>query len=39
MQAQAAELSGYAGNFHCFLDASIVKKALEQTRSVCLRAF
>jgi hypothetical protein len=46
MQAVAAELSGYAGQFRCFLerrvqkqfcfDASIFKKALKQTRSVCV---
>jgi hypothetical protein len=49
MQAVAAELSGYAGTIPllfrekslktvCF-DASIFKKALKQTHSVCLRAF
>jgi hypothetical protein len=49
MQAVAAELSGYAGKFRCFLerrvqkqfvfDSLILKHALKQTRSVCLRAF
>jgi hypothetical protein len=48
MQAQAAESSGYAGKFRCFLerrvfetvcfDSFILKQALKQTRSVCLRA-
>jgi hypothetical protein len=47
MQAQAAEFSGYAGKFRCFLEKSfeevcfdsfILKQALKQTRSVCLRA-
>jgi hypothetical protein len=48
MQAQAAEFSGYAGKFRCFLerrvlqqfvfDSFILKQALKQTRSVCLRA-
>jgi hypothetical protein len=48
MQAVAAELSGYAGKFPllfgeeslktvCF-DSFILKQALKQTRSVCLRA-
>jgi len=48
MQAVAAELSGYAGNFRCFgekslktvcFDSFISKQALKQMRSVCLRAF
>jgi len=49
MQAQAAESSGYAGQFRCFFgeknlktvrfDSFIFNQALEQTRSVCLRAF
>jgi hypothetical protein len=49
MQAVAAELSGYAGKFRCFFwrgelktvcfDPFILKQALKQTRSVCLRAF
>ncbi|MBV8352288.1 MAG: hypothetical protein JOZ21_08465 [Verrucomicrobia bacterium] len=49
MQALAAESSGYAGPFCCFFEEKtlktgyfeslIVKQALEQTRSVCLRAF
>jgi hypothetical protein len=44
MQAQAAESSGYAEEFRCFLDRAvcfdsfILKQALKQTRSVCLRA-
>jgi hypothetical protein len=48
MQAQAAELSGYAGKLRCFFgeksfetvcfDSLILKQALKQTRSVCLRA-
>ena len=46
MQAQAAEFSGYAGKFRCFLERRvlkqfvlihILKQALKQTRSVCLR--
>jgi hypothetical protein len=48
MQAQAAEFSGYAGKSRCFLEKGfetgcfhsfILKHALNQTRSVCLRAF
>jgi len=49
MQAVAAELSGYAGKFRCFFgeeslktvcfESQILKHALKQTRSVCLRAF
>jgi hypothetical protein len=49
MQAVAAELSGYAGKFRCFLerrvlktvcfDSFILKQAIKQTRSVCLIAF
>ena len=48
MQAVAAELSGYAGNSAAFginilktvcFDSLILKLALIQTRSVCLRAF
>jgi hypothetical protein len=45
----AAEFSGYAGKFRCFMERSvskavclnsfILKHALKQTRSVCLRAF
>jgi hypothetical protein len=47
MQAQTAESSGYAGKFRCFwregfetvcFDSFILKQALKQTRSVCLRA-
>jgi len=48
MQAQAAEFSGYAGKLRCFFgeksfktvcfDSFILKQALKQTRSVCLRA-
>ena len=49
MQAVAAELSGYAGKIPllfgvkslrtvCF-DSFILKQALNQTRSVCIRAF
>jgi hypothetical protein len=48
MQAQAAEFSGYAGKLHCFFgeksfktvsfDSFILRQALKQTRSVCLRA-
>jgi hypothetical protein len=46
MQAQAAEFSGYAGKFRCFFGEKsfeavcsfILKQALKQTRSVCLRA-
>jgi hypothetical protein len=43
MEAVAAELSGYAGKFRCFLekrvsnlcfDSFILKQALNQTRSV-----
>jgi hypothetical protein len=49
MQAVAAELSGCAGEFRCFLERRvlkqfvliqfILKQALKQTRSVFLRAF
>jgi hypothetical protein len=49
MQAQAAESSGYAGNFRCLFgeksfeavcfDSFILKQALRQMRSVCLSAF
>ena len=49
MQAVAAELSGYAGKFRCFFgekglntvcfDSIILKQALKQPRSLCLRAF
>jgi hypothetical protein len=49
MQAQAAESSGYAGQFRCFLERRIsrqsvsihftLNQALEQARSACLRAF
>jgi hypothetical protein len=49
MQAVAAELSGYAGKFRCFFgeeslktvcfESQILKHALKQTPSVCLRAF
>ena len=48
MQAQAAEFPGYAGKFRCFLeekslrqfvfDSFDLKRALKQTRSLCLRA-
>jgi hypothetical protein len=48
MQALAAEFSGYAGKFRWFLERRvlqqfvlthlILKQALKQTRSVCLRA-
>jgi hypothetical protein len=48
MQAQAAEFSGYAEKLRCFFggksfktvcfDSFILKRALKQTRSVCLRA-
>jgi hypothetical protein len=45
--AVAAELSGYAGKFRCFLERKyclfrfilFLKQALKQTRSLCLRAF
>ena len=49
MQAQAAEFSGYAGKIPLLFgeksfetvcsDSFILKQALKQTRSVCLRAF
>jgi hypothetical protein len=50
MQAQAAQFCGYAGKFRCFLGkrvslktvcfgSFILKQALKQTRSACLRAF
>jgi hypothetical protein len=49
MQAVAAELSGYAGKFRFFLERRVLKQfvsihfilreALKQARSVCLRTF
>ena len=49
MQAVAAEFSGCAGQLRCFLERRVLKQfvliqfvlkqALKQTRSVCLRAF
>jgi hypothetical protein len=48
MQAQAAESSGYAGQFRCFLERRIqmqsvsirfiLSQALKQARNACLRA-
>jgi len=49
MQAQAAESSGYAGQFRCFFgkknlktvcsDSFMLNQALKQACSACLRAF